>query len=454
METARITGAAVAQLGRLHEGPFFDRKSIRIAPGKLTRTASAFANTDGGDLIIGIEDDGSWSGAPDMEALNGHLQALEALFPYGTECMYTFLQNTDDSTYGLLVTVSKAREIKEASDGKAYVRRGAQSLPVSDLAHLKMQKGITSLETATLNYAYQDLVVSPVAVDFAKSVVPTTEPEPWLRKQSLIVNDLPTVAGTLLFHEEPQIHLPKSSLKLYRYTTSDTEGSRDHLAYDPISIDGCIYDQVKAAVTETVRQVETIPTLDASGLKAIKYPDETVHEIITNALIHRDYSVNDDVHVRVFDNRVEVQSPGSLPANITASNILDERFSRNPVIVRLLNKFPDAPNKDVGEGLNTAFEAMRKLDLREPEIRDTGTSVIVVIWHETLASPESRIVDYLRKNKTINNSQARALLNRPEAERTIRRYFEALITAGEIERVPQSSGRGAKYRLVSAEPTD
>lgn len=173
-----------------------------------------------------------------------------------------------------------------------------------------------------------------------------------------------------------------------------------------------------------------------------------LHEIITNAVIHRDYAVNDDVHVRIFENRIEVQSPGTLPANITPQNILEERFARNPMIVRLLNKFPDPPNKDVGEGLNTAFAAMRSLELKDPEILDTGTSVQVVIRHESLASPESRIVEHQKVKGTINNRESRTLLNRPEADRSIRRLFEKLVGADVIERVPGTTRGGSRYRLT------
>lgn len=446
MEVTPLNEAAVQFVSSWTEDHLFDRKSFSISPASLTKTISAFANADGGELLIGIEDDGTWNGGPSVEAFNGHLQAFEPLFPYGTEFDYAFFENLADSTFVLHASIQKAREVKFASNGKAYIRRGAQSLPVGDLEQLRRQKGITTHETATLNYAPQELIDSEVIGEFTASIIPMSTPERWLRKQNLIIGELPTVAGTMLFHEEPQIHLPRSSVKIYRYTTSNAEGAREHLAYDPMSIDGAIVGQIAATVKETVRQVEEIPTLDAEGLIKIKYPDETLHEIITNAVIHRDYAVNDDVHVRIFDNRIEVQSPGSLPANITATNILDERFSRNPIIVRLLNKFPDAPNKDVGEGLNTAFEAMRRLDLRDPEIRDTGTSVLVIIWHESLASPESRIMDFLKTNKTINNREARALLNRPEAERSIRRLFEALVASGLIERVPGTRGRGSRYQ--------
>lgn len=449
MDLTVLTEEQVAILGASSEGHFHDRKSKRISPASLTKTMSAFANADGGELLVGIEDDGSWDGAADVEAYNGHLQAMEPLFPYGSEVRYEFFQHPDDASVVLALTIQKSRDIRTATDGNAYIRRGAQNLRATDLDDLRRKKGLTTHETATIRYDSAEISNSTTVIGFMLHVVPDSEPEKWLRKQTMIVEDLPTVAGTLLFHDEPQIHLPKAAVKLYRYATSDAEGSREHLAYTPMSIEGPLYDVIAKTVTETVRQVEEMPVLEKeTGLTAVKYPTETLHEIITNALIHRDYAVHDDVHVRIFENRIEVQSPGSLPANITAKNILDERFSRNPMIVRILNKFPDPPNKDVGEGLNTAFAAMRNLDFKEPEIVDTGSSVVVVIRHESLAAPESRIVEYLKVKGTINNREARGLLNRPEADRSIRRLFEKLVAANVIERVPGTIKGGSRYRLV------
>src|SRR5438552_951508 len=167
----------------------------------------------------------------------------------------------------------------------------------------------------------------------------------------------------MLFADEPQAALPKrSAIKIYRYKTTDPEGSRDNLAFDPITIEGCLYEQIYAAVAKTVEVIQDVQILDEEeGFQSVRYPFETLHEIITNAVLHRDYSVADDVHVRIFDNRIEVESPGRLPAHVTVQNILRERFARNGQIVRLINKFPEPPNKDVGEGLNTAFAAMKQL---------------------------------------------------------------------------------------------
>ena len=188
--------------------------------------------------------------------------------------------------------------------------------------------------------------------------------------------------------------------------------------------------------------------LAADGLRVVRYPDKALHEIITNAVLHRDYSVLDDVHIRIFENRIEIESPGRLPGHMTPKNILDERLSRNPNLVRHLNRFPNPPNQDVGEGLDTAFQSMRELNLREPEIIEKENSLLVVIRHESLASPEQQIVEYLGFNPTIRNMQARDLVG-IESESRMQKILQGLVAAGEIEHVPGTTRRGYSYRSAT-----
>src|SRR5439155_7726349 len=253
--------------------------------------------------------------------------------------------------------------IIKASNGIPYIRRGAQSLPVDTpdaMKRLEYSKGLTAFETEATNVSKAEVVTSGTIKQFIREVVPAAKPEEWLRKQMLLRDGRPTVAGVLLFAEEPQALLPKRcGIKVYRYKTTELDGFRDALAFTPKTVEGCLYKQIKEAVKLTTEITESIPKLGAQSLEQIKYPPETLHEIITNAVLHRDYSIADDIHIRIFDNRIEVESPGPLPAHVTPENILEERFSRNGVIVRWINKFPDPPNKGVGEGLRTAIEAMR-----------------------------------------------------------------------------------------------
>lgn len=442
IETLTIDDAQANRILGVREGHFNDMKSRAIRPGKLTKTMSAFANADGGELYIGIEeDDGkfTWNGFVDEEAANGHLQIFEQLFPLGEGFQYEFLTAPGHAGLVLHIVILRGSTIRKASDDVIYVRRGASSLPVSTdvaLRQLERDKGITSFETELVNANPVDVTNSETTIEFMLEAFPAVEPERWMKSQRVVVDSRPTVAGVLLFADLPQAHLAKrSSVKLYRYKTSESEGTRETLDGQPATIEGPLYTQIKVAVERTTALVESIRKLDESGLTAVTYPPETIHEIITNALIHRDYGVADDVHIRVFDNRVEVESPGRLAGHVSPSNILDERFARNGSIVRLINKFPDPPNKDVGEGLNTAFAAMKKLQLKDPIIVELDHSVLVNIRHERLASPEQMIMEYLADHREITNKIVRDLTG-IGSENRVKNVFYALAQAGQIERVP------------------
>ena len=455
INTEQLNIEQAKKIIEVQEGQFVEIKGIDVSPANLTKAISAFANSDGGDIYIGIYEEGypkvrKWMGFKDQEAANGHLQCFEALFPLGVDFQYEFL--SAEPLYGIIlhVQINKTLNIVKASNGIAYVRRGAQSLPVNAeaLKRLEYTKGLTSFEGELLNIDSEVILESEVTQEFIKRVIPSAEAAVWLKKQALIRQGKPTVAGVLIFSEEPQAQLPKRcGIKLYRYKTNESEGFREVLEFNPETIEGCLSSQIKKAVYATIKRIESIQRMGDKGFESIKYPPEALHEIIANAVLHRDYSIADDVHIRIFDNRIEVQSPGKLPAHITVENILNERFARNGTIVRILNKFPDAPNKDIGEGLNTAFSAMHHLGLKEPIIKEGENNVLVIIRHEALASPEEAIMDYLTKYETINNQQARQITH-ITAQHKIRSIFGRMAKAGMIEKVSNTSTSDTKYRKI------
>jgi ATP-dependent DNA helicase RecG len=459
-DVAEITSAQREAILKLAEDHFHDLKALAIAPAKLTQTISAFANAAGGELYIGIDEkpvEGSkvrsWRGFADPEAANGHVQAFEQVIPFGADCSGTFLRCAGEPGLVLQLQVNKTRTICKATDGVAYVRRGAQKIPYKtddQLARLRLDKGLTSFETETVDAPENLVTNSETVIEFLLSVVPTAEPATWLAKQQLLREKKPTVAGVLLFCDEPQAVLPKRcAIKLFRYKTTDPEGSRETLAFDPVTIEGCLYDVIHAAVERTIEVVQGVQVYSAAGLETVKYPKEAVHEIITNAVLHRDYSHQTDIQVRVFDNRVEVESPGVLPGHVTPENILKEQLARNGALVRLINKFPNPPNKDVGEGLNTAFEAMRGMKLKDPEIVQLDSSVLVRIKHERLASPEEAILQYLETNAQIGNATARGITG-IGSENRVKEVFYRLRDLGKIERVPGLKGSASAWRKVRA----
>ncbi|PMQ04233.1 hypothetical protein DyAD56_16215 [Dyella sp. AD56] len=461
VEVKQVSGAEIEMLLSIQESHFVDLKAAAIAPAKLSRTISAFANTSGGEIYVGIQEEDTldgkrriWDGFVDQEAANPIFQVIAENGALAGIVRAEFL--TADGLTGLVLhlTIFKSREIVFSTEKKAFIRRSAQSLPVSEggLERLRYDKGVKSYEDELLNIDTADITNSTTVIDFMLSIVPTGEPDEWLKKQQVIIDNRATVAGILLFSDLPQATLAKrSAVKVLRYQTK-TDAERDFLAFDPITIEGPIYSLIYDCVEKVKEIIEGIEKLGPNGMERIQYPHEALHEILTNAVLHRDYNVAADVQVRIFDNRVEIESPGRLPGHVTLGNIIQTQFARNPKLVRLINKFENPPNKDVGEGLNTAFDAMNKLLLKKPIIVETDTSVTVTLRHESLGSPEQLVMDYLSKNDLITNSIGRDITG-ISSENTMKSVFYRLRDTGQIVQVKEA-GKKPAWRQVQAAKDD
>lgn len=428
------------------ESQFFDRKSSLIKPAKLAQSFSSLANSDGGELIVGIEDDGNWRPFDSIESTNA-ITGLAARIMRQEFYTVEFLESPSTTGNVILFNIDRHPNVVYTEATNAYQRDGAQNSVVTDerLETLKRSKGGSDYELTKTAAPLQDLENSEVMISFIIEGKVFTEPREFLIKNRLVNEEHGVVVGTVVFSDLPQAFLPHAAVKIYRYKTSYGE-DRDHLDGVPETIEG----PVTVLISETKNRVEeivaSIPKLNAGGFTLIQYPTETIHEILVNAFLHRDYGIRDYVHVRIFDNRIEIDSPGRLHGQVTVQNILDERSARNPLLQRIINKFPEPPNMDIGEGLNTAFTAMERLQLNYPLIEELSDRVRVTITHEALASPEKSIMDAAFKEGSINNTEARGV-TKIDQERTIRRLFENLVKANQLTRT--GSGRGTRYIPVN-----
>ena len=442
-EKKNVTQKEIDDILIIQEDWLIDKKGKDIKPAKLSKTVSAFANTNGGDIYLGIshKEDKTvyfWDGFDSEEQMNQHIDVVTNMFDsYEDYSMETYQSNVD-GTFVLHIVVHKTQKIIYASDGKAYIRHGVQNSPCDNdekLIRLRLDKGLSSYEDEYTQSNLDDLKSSRVLCNFLTQVAPTTTPYDWLRRQKVMNSNAHiSVAGVLLYDECPQATLPKqSAIKILRYHTEEANGTRETLDVGfPITIEGDIYSLIHEAVQKTKEIVETSGVVGESDKEMKEYPEITLHEIITNAVLHRDYSIKKDIQIRIFTKRIEIESPGKLPGHITLENILQEQCARNPKIVRLIAKFPSPPNKDVGEGLNSAFNAMKQMQLKEPKIEETESSVIVTIKHERLADAETVVWEYLQSHNTISNETARLLTGITDANK-MKRVFYRLRDQGKIQ---------------------
>ena len=135
MQVIHITEKEQEKLFSRDEGHFLDFKAIEIKPSKLLRTVSALANSDGGEIFVGISQSSKggekmWEGFNSVEDANGFIQAIEEVLPLGNYNKIEFLSSDVNNTFLLHIEIFKAREIIFTSSKNIYVRRGAQNLPI------------------------------------------------------------------------------------------------------------------------------------------------------------------------------------------------------------------------------------------------------------------------------------------------------------------------------------
>jgi ATP-dependent DNA helicase RecG len=446
------------------ESHFWDHKSATSKGATIQKIAVALANADGGDFIVGVEDRSKgggiarWVGFPEQEDANLVLEALgrdcDPPIPYEIE----YLEIAGEAERGLacLVSVRKSASVHYTAGKAVFVRRGTSSVEIHGhaITDLALSKGARSYEDQVLErYSLDDIVEAQELLAFLQSYSPQTPPRDFVRKQGLVKREADgvRVAGAVMYADVPPAVMPKRcSIKIARYNTRVSKPSRDHLDGTPTTIEGPARQVIEEAIHRVTELVESVSVLQPDGsFVPMAYPPEAVKEIIVNAVIHRDYNLADDILIYVFDNRVEVRSPGVLPGHMTLDNLHAERFSRNPTIVRLLNKYPDPPNKDIGEGLRTAREKMLAAKLKEPTFAIEGTYFIATLGHTPLARPHEIVMEYLGSHEEITYAVARSLTG-ITSENSMKDVFYALRDAGRIEMHPDRRGNKSSWRLVKA----
>ena len=283
--------------------------------------------------------------------------------------------------------------------------------------------------------------------DLLTNIAPETDPLDFVLNQGLIDQRSwsPKIASILLFADNPSSIVPrKCAIKITRYETAEDDPERDHLS-GQYTIEGPALYIIRKTIEVVTEVMSSVTVWSSTGLRQLEYPPEAIWETVVNAVIHRDYAISDDIQILIYNNRIEIHSPGRLPGYVNVANILEARYSRNPRLVRTLARYPDAPNKDLGEGLNTTFQKMKDFGLKQPIISEDGNYVKVVLPHAKLAAPTQAIMELLENHEVITNRQARDLIG-IRSENLVKVEFYKLRDEAFIERVPDLHGPKSAWR--------
>ncbi|MBP1149213.1 ATP-binding protein [Methylocaldum sp. RMAD-M] len=440
--------------------------------GKALETVCAFANTRGGWLVLGVDDttkakewDRLYGIDENREAvdellrkLNTHLlPAVEGITAVRIPCT---LRNGMDGTV-MALHVPASDKVHSILDDGTWSRGEASNreMNASEITELSYRRGVKSAES------------EPVSVDF--DLLDTDAWRLFLQGRGLLSGDLrdrlyrlglakrvgnelqPVRAAVLLFADEPGALLAgigsRADIRVFHYRGNVVEeGEVPNLKKPPKTISGPLYRQIAQAHAYLLEELAAGLTLAASGFRTVhRYPERVIKEAITNAVIHRDYRLNRDIQIRIFDNRIEVFSPGLFPGRITPANIHRAgSFARNPLIARNLREFSEPPNVDAGEGVRMMFNLMRANNLYPPvyrELREQAPeSVSVTLLNEERPPIWEQVSDWIDRNGPIGNADLCQIagVDTLRASKMLKRWVDQ----GVLEQVEGRAKRNMAYR--------
>ena len=177
------------------------------------------------------------------------------------------------------------------------------------------------------------------------------------------------LAGLMLFGRNPQRYRPAFVVKAVSFVGTDPAGDTYRDSQD---IDGCLrqlYKDTLYFLTRNLRRVQGGKGFNTVG--DLEIPPAALEELVANMLLHRDYFVSAPWRVFIFDDRIELISPGALPNSITVENIRNGvSVMRNPLIASFATKADELPYRGIGTGIRRALAVVPELELESDYVRN------------------------------------------------------------------------------------
>ncbi len=445
---------------------------------KILETIVALTNTDGGHIVIGISDPEK-GGKKYSERVFGIQENKDAFDAIGREIQKlvpplsgiwpaALLEDRDTNLTVAIITVPKAQDHFRSFNNHVFLRQQKSNIL------------LTPQEIITYAYAkgFQRADNELVDVDFR--LLDTPFYQAWKEKRGVVgvtIQDVlektglakkndqgimqPTRAAVLSFAEYPtNLMDTKCAIRIFQYEgKTESFGKVPNLVSAPETIHGPAVKLIADAQARVLTLLRSGIAMPASGF-VTKYqlPERAVKEAITNAVIHRDYHAKRDIEIKIFEDRIEIESPGLLPFNITPANIGFVRSNgyRNDLLVKTLREFPSPPNLDQNEGVKAMRSEMKSQNLYPPifwTYPNLKDAICVILLNESAPSEWEKVSDFLLKNKYIANIEARhvtGVIDKDAMSKMLKRWVgQGLLIKIEP---PSGSRKNVKYRLPN--PTE
>lgn len=401
------------------EKQIFERKSIQVKPTDLSAAICAFANADGGTIAIGISDKHRRIEGVDChrEQLNEILRApidfCTPTVPITTE-MVECINSEGKPDHVLLLHIEASPLLHANQADEVFLRVGDKSkkLNFNDRMTLMYAKGVRYYEDEPVSDAdIEDLNLEFVRT-YCKRIGYAKSPEEYVRENKKFVTmkdgkEQVSVAAVLLFGKNPQIFFPRAFIRFIRYDGIEAKVGKDMNVVKDVIFEGRILEQVEKAIDFIKLQMKEKTYLGHDGIFVTEeeYSEFVRSEIVVNAVAHRDYGIKGtDIQIKMFDDRLEVDSPGTFAGMVKKENIRYTHFSRNPKIAAFLKDYGYV--KEYGEGVDRMCRELEAIGLPAPMFNNSTFILKTTVMSASFGDETTDNALFQPKNASIEQNDA------------------------------------------------
>lgn len=399
------------------ESLYFERKRAKVGMQDLANEIASFANANGGVIAVGITDDGELEGfnVYGINKLNECQKVVtNYLYPtpnYIVEIIDIINEKQEKDKLILFHIQPSTNFIVRNNKDEVYLRQGDSSIKLnnSQIKILEYDRGERNFETEIIkNSSVLDIDQEVMNIYKKRIDAESLSNEQILCSRGLLVDYngklCLTNAGMLLFGKNPSIYLPNARVRVLKFEGLNFQvGTEMNIVKDK-TFDKCLYRTIKEVRTFINSQLREFTYLNSNGIfeTVPEFPEFAWFEGVVNAITHRDYSnIGEYITVKLFDDRLEIYSPGKLGGFVTIDNMQNKRYSRNPQIARVLVEFGFV--RELNEGVKRIYKEMKEFYLKEPIYSEPDNHSLLLVLDNNIEVRSKRKKETMLKNNKISD---------------------------------------------------
>ena len=364
------------------------KNDFKINPYDLAKSVCGFANSYGGDILVGIEDDATVTGIGTFKQADELMRQISqtcndnlrpALSCYIQKFMVRGLPILDISVPG------RTPERPYAVNGAFYIREGNRTRPANpaEVRRLVQSVDFHFDEQTVSDAGWDDLDADLLKAFFldAYKEVPDDQRHCLFAIKCIDKDSLPTNAGILFFNREPTRWLPSARISAWRI--ADTEYSDDKVT-DTREIKGPLLGQMDETIAFLTRNLPTAAWIDGMRRKEEPaLPSLVIREAVQNAIAHRDYKSSSQTRLFIYEDRVEIINPGELLNTLTIDNIQlagTSQIRNRTITTTFKNAFL---RESAGMGIPKMIRLMKEHGLEKPTLESSAGDFRLILRYRS-----------------------------------------------------------------------